>query len=84
MCPVCGYELGFEPWQAELPSDEISPCCGTQFGYDDHRARGRSDHELYRQLREDWIANGMSWWSKSTPPPRAWDAVAQLTRLTGA
>src|SRR2546421_398332 len=34
-CPACGYALGFAPWDGESPSDEICPCCGIQFGYDD-------------------------------------------------
>jgi hypothetical protein len=35
LCPVCGYDLGFEPWRGESASDEICPCCGIQFGYSD-------------------------------------------------
>ena len=34
-CPVCGFDLGFRPWDGPNPSDEICPCCGIQFGYHD-------------------------------------------------
>jgi hypothetical protein len=35
LCPVCGFGLWFQPWRAESPADEMCPCCGIQFGYDD-------------------------------------------------
>jgi len=36
LCPVCGFYLDQAAWVAELASFQICPCCGTQFGYDDH------------------------------------------------
>ena len=35
LCPACGFNLGFRPWDGESPSDEICPCCHIQFGYHD-------------------------------------------------
>ncbi|MBB1179203.1 hypothetical protein DSM05_08560 [Pseudomonas sp. FW305-3-2-15-E-TSA4] len=66
-CPVCKWELDFEPTQ----SFEICPCCGTHFGYDDAKA-------THAELRQKWIAAGLQWWSQSTPRPDGWDAEAQL------
>jgi len=34
-CPACGFLLQMPPWDGKLPSEEICPCCGIQFGYDD-------------------------------------------------
>ena len=45
-CPACGFPLEFEPWANGSPSDEICPCCGIQFGYDDAA-------ELARNARGD-------------------------------
>ena len=82
LCPVCGYDLGFPPWDENAPSDEICPSCGIQFGYDD-AAGGQIQlrHEIYQQRRQQWIADGMSWYSVGTPQPKGWDPIAQLTTL---
>lgn len=45
LCLVCGYDLGFAPWVGVFPSDEICPCCGIQYGYDD--AAGGNINERY-------------------------------------
>ena len=83
-CPVCGYPDLYEPpWSDGSPSDEICPCCGTQFGYDD--ASGADDDGLMRQryqhLRDAWIASGSRWFSKGRRPPRDWNATKQLASL---
>ena len=78
-CPVCGY-LGLDepPWTTESgASYEICPSCGFEFGVTDVD-RGIS----YEQRRREWIAAGMSWWSRRPPPP-GWDPRAQLRELTG-
>jgi hypothetical protein len=47
-CPVCGYGLDFLPWLDEdSPSDEICPCCFTQFGLDDVKLNGRLIDEAF-------------------------------------
>jgi len=78
VCPVCGYALGFQPWQGASSSDEICPSCGIQFGYDDAaggdaESRGR----LYSDWRGEWVAAGMPWRSK-VPAPRRWNPEQQL------
>ena len=70
-CPVCGAVLDFEPYEGDLPSFEICPCCGTQFGYDDATRR-------HSDLRQQWIDNGKRWWLTSDAPPPGWDPDAQL------
>jgi hypothetical protein len=80
-CPVCGFDLDFEPWSNGSPSDEMCPCCGIQFGYDDAAGGEMSDRaEVYDTWRQRWIAAG-SHWASSDSPPRGWSATSQLRRL---
>lgn len=82
LCPVCGYDLGFKPWNGDSPSHEICSCCHIQFGYDDF-AGGRLDArvEIYRKLRSSWIAEGMPWKGVGISPPTGWDPQRQLESL---
>lgn len=75
-CPICGNpNLTDPPYNDDdtAASDEICPCCGFQFGYDDH-ASGRT-HAAWRQ---HWIDNEMPWFSRGRRPPPGWDPAAQL------
>ncbi|MET3755548.1 RNA polymerase subunit RPABC4/transcription elongation factor Spt4 [Rhizobium binae] len=76
-CPVCGYPDLDEPPYDEWgdPTFNICPCCGTEFGYDDASA-------AHSQLRDDWIRNGMVWWSTYVRPPSRWNPLDQL-KLAG-
>jgi len=81
-CPACGTDLDFEPWKGDSASDEICPCCGIQFGYDD--AAGGDPLRrptIYRQWRERWLASGAQWFSVSRPPPPSWDVQSQIERV---
>lgn len=72
LCPVCGYDLGFEPWQGKSASHEICPSCGIEFGYDDVPEAGglcETREENYQLWRSKWIASGRPWWSSSRPKP---------------
>ena len=82
ICPVCGYLLREPPWRDGLPSDEICPSCGIQFGYDDSLPARRA--QTYTEWRRRWVANGMAWWSEHQDPPPGWDPEQQLERLTSA
>lgn len=66
-CPVCGYD------RLEKPPTNYSICksCGTEFGYDDFA----TSHD---ELRQQWIGNGMRWYSRRVPPPIGWNPVRQL------
>ena len=67
-CPICNYPMD------ETPSAwNYCPCCGTQFGYHDS---GRS----HSQLRQEWIATGMRWWSPIRLAPKGWNSNVQLFR----
>jgi hypothetical protein len=81
-CPVCGFGLWFEPWREGSPADEICPCCGIQFGYDD-AAGGRVEARegVYRRWREKWVRAGMPWRGAGEPAPTDWDPTAQLRRI---
>ena len=79
LCPVCGYNLGFQAWKGKSASDEICLFCFIQFGYDDWtdgnaHARG----SIYVAWRRRWIEEGMKWTSKSQARPDNWDPVRQL------
>jgi len=82
-CPACGYPLGFLAWDDDSPSHEMCPGCGIQFGYDD-AAGGNLERRraIYEQWRQEWVRNGMRWFSKGTPVPIGWDPAKQLSRLT--
>ena len=68
-CPVCAFDELDEP-----PVDwNICPCCGTEFGYDDH---AKSHADLY----DAWVANGAKWFSKRRNPPIGWSFEDQLRR----
>lgn len=78
LCPVCGYALGFEAWQGDLPSDEICPCCGMQFGYYDSASTLVARSHLQEQWRKRWIECGMRWDDERTKPPANWNPKNQL------
>jgi len=81
LCPVCGYDLGFEPWQGDSPSDEICPCCHIQFGYQDSARDPERRKVLHTKWRQQWMAEGMKWCGKGIKPPPGWDPVEQLKRI---
>jgi len=76
-CPVCGYA----EMQSSPEDDNICPCCGTHFGYHDHR-------RSHVELRKLWQDKGMPWFSTAIRPPEEWDPFRQVTdfvaRGTGA
>jgi rubredoxin len=74
-CPVCGYPGLDEPPRLEerYPSYEICPSCGFEFGVTDDD-RGFS----YEQWRQEWVNDGMRWWSRARHQPPGWDPRAQL------
>ena len=78
-CPVCGYDLGFPAWQNGLPSDEICPSCGIQFGYDDSR-EGEFREGQYFGWRKKWMLDGCKWYGAS-PQPENWNPKKQLTNV---
>lgn len=87
LCPICGFELNFEPWYGEnkaLGSFGICHSCSTEFGFhDDEMACGKpgSREELWIKRREEWVAEGMPWRGSLKFKPKDWDPIAQLKRL---
>lgn len=81
-CPVCGYDLGFIPWEDSNPSDEICPCCGIQFGYDDAAGGDYTQRNIiYNEWRLDWINKKMPWKSLGINPPKHWNPIKQLLNI---
>ena len=69
LCPVCRYP---DPAMTAPPEPYyICPCCGTEFALDD-------EQKTHAQLRDEWIARGMPWFSTYTPPPTRWSPADQL------
>jgi hypothetical protein len=63
-----------------VPSFEICPCCGIQFGYQDLPHDDLTLEELHRKWRYNWIAHGMIFhheWLK----PKDWNPVKQLSGI---
>jgi len=87
LCPVCGFDLGFEPWydgNGEAASHESCPSCGIEFGYHDvFEACGveGTREQLQLQWRKKWIAGGMIWSIPDIPPPSNWNPREQLKHI---
>jgi hypothetical protein len=74
--------LAFEPWEGDNPSDEICPCCGIQFGYDDFAGGSEAKRQgVYGSWREAWVAKGMPWTSRAERPPNDWNPGRQVERV---
>lgn len=75
-CPVCGYGGLYDPPYNErgVGSDEICPCCGFQFGYDDYPEGPLA----FKKWRQKWMEEGCIWFSKGRPSPDNWNAKEQL------
>ena len=75
-CPVCFYPYLYEPPYDEYgyASDEICPCCGFQFGYDDYPEK----ESAYIKWKEKWLNGGCKWFSKNRKPPDGWLLQNQL------
>jgi hypothetical protein len=81
LCPVCGFELWFEPWVGESAADEICPSCGIQFGYDDAGGGDVTGRlQIYSDWRRRWISAGMKWRSQRKQPTD-WNPAEELERL---
>ncbi|MBD3249183.1 hypothetical protein GF336_04000 [Candidatus Woesearchaeota archaeon] len=86
ICPVCGYpELDEAPlirrednkniysYEKGAPTFVICPCCGTEFGFDDHDS-------AWEKLRKKWIENGAKWFDE-IKKPKEWDFKEQLSNI---
>jgi uncharacterized Zn finger protein (UPF0148 family) len=76
-CPVCGYQLQFQPWSGDV-IERSCPCCGIFFGIDDSNKNTRE--VIYRIRRLRWIAFRKRWLGY-TPQPADYDPDEQLARL---
>ena len=77
VCPVCGFDgLREPPYNADGDgSYEICPCCGFEYGYDDH-----SEGVSHDEFRANWLAAGAEWFDEERRPDD-WDLRAQLARI---
>ena len=76
-CPVCNYSGLSENVVCSdgVPSYEICPSCGFQFGVDDETGI------TYKAWRDAWVKGGMKWWDESTRHPPNWNPVDQLASI---
>jgi hypothetical protein len=82
ICPVCGYDLGFQPWKGNSSSDEICPSCGIQFGYHDATPDGLEGRQrIYAEWRQRWIDKGMPWSSVGQLPLPSWNPAEQVKKI---
>jgi hypothetical protein len=85
-CLACGFDgiAIAELWDGDVASDEICPCCGLHYGYDDAgHGRGDPASEFYDGWRAKWASDGHPWFSTATHPPDGWSASEQVARLLG-
>lgn len=75
-CRVCGYEMDDPPWGGDgrTPTFEMCPCCGVEFGYQDHTPAST------RLYREKWIKSGYKW-DLERERPQNWDVAEQLQQV---
>ena len=68
-CPICGFDqMPYPP----VP-ENICPCCGTEFGFDDYYHRPE-------ELRRAWIQAKFPWFDDIIRPPVNWSPVLQLIK----
>jgi hypothetical protein len=79
LCPVCGFDLGFQPWNGRKASEAVCGCCGIRFGLDDQDPDARTGS--YLAWRQQWVQEGMRWWGPKAPSS-GWDPVRQLRRVS--
>lgn len=79
VCPICNFcELYDPPYDNDgYGSDEICPCCGFQFGYDDfpNKIEGQN------KWRTNWINSGCQWFSKTRTQPQNWSGINQCNNI---
>jgi hypothetical protein len=85
VCLVCGYnKLIDPPYNRDgYASYEICPCCGFQYGYDDHGNRYKHNSVVQNIIdiwRSNWIRSGCLWFS-SREKPAEWNPKKQLEKL---
>jgi len=75
-CPVCGYGgLKEAPYNQNISSYEICPCCGFEFGFD-----GGNRPEEFIAFRKRWLDNGAKWFLPRLKP-KDWNLYEQLERI---
>ena len=49
-----------------MPSYEVCPCCGYEFGFDDEP--GTSEPQSFEQYLADWTRKGCKWFDENNKP----------------
>jgi hypothetical protein len=62
-----------------MPSYEVCPCCGFEFGNDDEP--GTAPPITFEQFLVDWVANGLNWFAPERRPP-TWSLDEQLANAS--
>lgn len=89
-CPVCGYDMTPSAHESGATENdvfmttqvlytEICPSCGIEFGQNDMLPVNEMI-AFYRRWRQEWIQNGMKWWSIDNPP-LDWNPRKQLKNI---
>ena len=75
-CRVCGLLIEDLPWGEDgaCPTYEICSCCGVEFGNEDYTI------ESVKKYRQEWINNGMVWFSPSDKP-KEWNFEEQYKEI---
>jgi hypothetical protein len=81
-------DLGSPPWRFPgpppyeqwfgMPSYEVCPCCGFEFGNDDNP--GTAQPSSFEEYRASWMAEGCPWFD-STRRPKEWAPTEQLAAV---
>lgn len=80
ICRICGLDISqFNPEQPpwdpnEIASDDICPCCGVHFGYQDCKLTA------IKKYRQKWLDNG-ALWCEPKEKPENWSLEEQLKNI---
>lgn len=74
-CRVCGLYNESPTWENNnIPSHNICPCCGVEFGYEDYSL------DWAREYRQKWLQKGATWFNAKQKPSN-WDLAQQMKNI---
>ncbi len=79
ICRVCGLDVYYyyydPPWTPDnIASDDICPCCGVHFGYEDFTLEGMKEY------RKQWLDKGAKWFVPKEKPEN-WSLEEQMKNI---
>ncbi len=88
-CLICGFANLLKNLIVDgqiQSTNEICVSCGFHYGYDNLNGSGEypeslSERGIIMHYRNNWIKNGMKWWSMACMSPDNWNPKEQLKNI---